>query len=43
MGSGYFAYKDIDFYISQNHHEAFQYKTDLVADTSPIGDFGPFG
>ena len=43
MGSGYFENRDIEFHISQNHHEAFQYKTGSVVDTSPVGDFGPFG
>ena len=43
MGSGYFDYRDIELHISQNHHEAFQYRIGSVADTSPVGDFGPFG
>ena len=42
-GSGYFDYRDIGFRITQNHHEAFQNRNGSVADTSPVGDSGPFG
>lgn len=42
-GSGYSDYKDIGFRITHSHHEAFQNKVGLLVDTSPVGDFGPFG
>jgi hypothetical protein len=43
MGFGYSDYKDIGFRMTQSHHKAFWSKVGSLVDTSPVGDFGPFG
>ena len=43
MGFECFGYKDMDFCTTQNHHKASENSFGSRFDTSPIGDFGPFG